>query len=314
MNKVKTLFMGTAEFALPILQMLQAQAELEIVGVVTQSDKPAGRNNELTMAPVKKYLVETNFPANKTFQPEKLRAEAATILESTQPELIIVAAYGQIVPKSMLDYPKHGALNLHGSLLPQLRGAVPVEMAIWQGLAVTGVTLQLMSEKMDEGDVVGQTAVAIHEQETAAELKARLADLGANLLESHLPSLLTDAAPRTPQEHDHATYCYEKDIAKEKAEIKFETPAAEAERMIRALQPWPVAWVNLEFQGRLQRLKIFKSQLAQDDQVPISDKLTVTRFGKKLFLQLQNGNLELLELQLEGKKRDVATNYLFLAN
>lgn len=312
-DKARLLFIGTAEFALPILQMLQRREDIELVGVITQSDKPAGRGNEMKMSPVKQYLLETKFPDSHILQPEKLKAEAAAILESTRPDLIIAAAYGQIVPKEMLDFPKLGALNIHGSLLPQLRGAVPVEMAIWQGLTVTGVTLQFMSEKMDEGDIVAQKAVAIREDETAMELKARLADLGAELLQAQLPALLNNTAPRQSQEHEHATYCYERDIAKEKAEIKFETPAAEAERMVRALQPWPVAWVNIQFQGRLQRLKIFQAVVAKDDQVPVTDKLTVTRFGKKLFLQLENGNLELLELQLEGKKRDVAANYLFLS-
>jgi methionyl-tRNA formyltransferase len=311
--KAKVLFLGTANFAVTILQMLQSQSELEVVGVVTQSDKLAGRDNALTMGQVKEYLVENGFSADKIFQPEKLRAEAATILSETMPDLIIVAAYGQIVPKEMVDYPKLGALNLHGSLLPQLRGAVPVEMAIWHGLTVTGVTLQFMSEKMDEGDIVAQKAVAIREDETAMELKTRLADLGAELLKQQLPSLLSKTAPRQPQEHEHATYCYERDIAKDKAEIKFETPVAEAERMVRALQPWPVAWVNIQVQGRLQRLKIFKAKLGAEDAAPIASDFQVIRLSKQLFLQLQNGNLELLEVQLEGKKRDGAINYLFLA-
>jgi methionyl-tRNA formyltransferase len=308
-NKVKVLFLGSADFAIPSLELLLASAAVEVVGVVTQPDMPAGRKQELQPTLVRQMLLDRDY-IGEVFTPVKLREEAEEILAKISPDLIITAAYGQIVPKSMLDFPRLGAWNLHGSLLPELRGAVPVQIAILQGLQVTGVTLQQMSVGMDEGAILDAISIDLQGDETTASLMAKLAEEGKVLLERNLNKIITQDYKLAEQDSALATYCYQKDIAKEKAEITAETSVAEAERMIRAFNPWPVAWLTLTSgQHAGKRLKIFS---AGETVTPQDEPLSITASEKKLFLNLHGGALELKEIQLEGKERKSATEYLYL--
>jgi len=311
MNKIKTLLIGSGEFAIPLFKTAMQLDFLDITGIVTQPDKPFGRKQKMQGSPV--FEVLKDEPLVKTsnikfFKPVKFRNEYQPILEETNPELVLVASYGQILPSEFIEYPKYKALNFHGSILPQLRGAVPVQMAILQGLKETGVTLQVMSQGMDEGDIISTRSTAILEGDTTETLMNNLSTLGVEILQTDLSKYLElDIKPK-PQGNINVTYCYKADIEKEKAEIKFETDINLAERMIRAFYPWPIAYVV--YQGRM--LKIFKSQIHSNQSS--SKTLQIRREGKNLLLDLQNGTLELLELQLEGKKRDVSNNYLFLVD
>lgn len=305
--KVKTLLIGSGDFAIPIFKAALEADFLEVVGIVTQPDKPFGRTQELKGSAVFEALKEATQIT--WFKPTRFRNEYEDMLAKTNPDLVLVASYGQILPKEFIEYPRHKALNFHGSILPQLRGAVPVPMAILQGLTETGVTLQVMSEGMDEGDVVSIAICDLNGTETTQSLMQNLAELGVGMLQNELPKYLSSELHPTPQDHSKATYCYKTDIEKEKAEITFETDITLAERMIRAFYPWPIAYVMIE--GKM--LKIYKAKIHSKN-VNSSNNLQIRRDGKSLLLELSSGTLELLEVQLEGKKRDNAKNYLFLAN
>lgn len=316
-SRVRTLFLGTGEFAVPVLQSLVEAGFIDVVGVVTQPDKLAGREQSINIIPVKQLVDSYNHDDStnslRLYQPEKLRLDAEQILAETNPQLIIVAAYGQMVPQVMLESPKYKCLNLHGSLLPELRGAVPVPMAILQGLSKTGVTLQQMVKELDAGPVLARVEMNLVGSETTDALMAELAALGAKLMISTLPAYFAGEIQPQPQDETQATFCYEADIAKDKAELRIDTPVDVAERMVRAFYPWPVVWANIPVNGQTKRLKIFKAQITPGAQVTPTDQLRVRRAGKQLFLDLQDGTLELLELQLEGKKRGSAVDYLFLS-
>lgn len=317
-KKLKVLFAGTADFAIPSFKMLLQNPQVEVVGLLTQPDRPVGRKQELKATPVKQFLKESGWAEKvPVFAPERLSIEAGEILLTSSPDLVVVAAYGQFIPNSMLSGPKLGAINIHGSLLPELRGAVPVQMAILQGLEKTGVTIQKMVKEMDAGDVYVRLEKDLDGTETTESLMAELAELGATALEKLLPNLMNGKAVAETQDSSLASYCYQRDIAKENAEITARTSADLAERMVRAFYPWPVAWLvvqNGSQQGK--RLKIFSSKLSNSD-FDISQSKSVQEgelfvFEKNLFLKLANGNLQLLEVQLEGKQRRAAEEYLWL--
>ncbi len=314
MNKVNTIFIGTGEFAIPILQKLLSLESIKLDAVVTQPDKPAGRKQELTAGPIKNYLNKNNTLGIDIIQPEKIRLVSQEILDKYKPELIIVAAYGQIIPKDILEYPKYKCLNIHGSLLPELRGAVPVPMAILQNLKETGVTIQRMVFEMDEGPIIASAKYQIQDDETTESLMKALSEIGADLLQETLDSWIDGRLSEVPQDSTRATYCYKDDISKSKAKITFSTEIDLAERMVRAFFPWPIAWLKMS-DGKM--LKIFKSKKVLHQENPIvlqnQEAIKVIKDGKRLILSLDNGALELLEVQLEGKKRDSAKNYLYLA-
>jgi methionyl-tRNA formyltransferase len=328
MNKIKTIFIGSGEFAVPILKKLLEIDFIDLKAVITQPDKPVGRKQELEPTEVGKYaqLRITNdelreFPSEvegspdavqsalwDILKPTKIRQVADELLAKYEPELIIVASYGQIIPNNLLDFPKYKCLNIHGSLLPKLRGAVPVQMAILQGFERTGVTLQIMAEKMDVGDIITNYELQITSVDTSESLMGKLANLAAENIEMDLKRWIEGEIEPIKQDDNEATYCYKDDISKEKAEITFETDINLAERMIKAFYPWPIAWVK--YNGKV--LKIYNATHAQLQIT--NDELRIFKEGKKLYLGLKNGCLELLEVQLEGKQRRLSVDYLFLAN
>lgn len=306
MQKIKTMFIGSGEFAVPILDSLIKNELIDLVCVVTQPEKPVGRKQILTPTPVGEFLQKNTIKLDLE-TPVKIRVEADNLMAKYEPELIIVASYGQIIPESILNYPKYKALNLHGSLLPELRGAVPVQMAILNGLTKTGVTIQRMVYEMDAGPILAVKEINLEGNETTDTLMDRLANLGAELLIKVLPDWINGKVEESAQNEMSSSYCYKSDLSKEKAEIKFDTDINLADRMIRAFYPWPVAWVN--FNNKM--IKIYFAVVSDINET--SDTIKFVKKDKKLFLVLKSGCLEILELQQEGKNRDSFKNYLFLA-
>jgi methionyl-tRNA formyltransferase len=313
MAKIKTLFFGTSEFAIPVLEGLLELEQIDLIAVLTQPDKPVGRKHEMQFPVIKKYVIDNNLNI-EILQPESVRKSANEILEKYEPELIIVASYGQIISKKILHYPKFGCLNLHGSLLPELRGAVPAQMAILQGLKETGVTLQKMDMKMDEGDIISTRKLNIPDSYTSEDLLSSLSILAKEIIIEDLPRWLNSELQAIPQDHSLATYCYKEDLAKENAEIKLDMNVQQVDRMIRAFCPWPIAWLVLsESVHAGKRLKIFKAAIADKD-LDTSKSVTNPLFKEsgKLYLKLSDGVLELQEVQLEGKSKMSGKDYLFL--
>ena len=315
-SKLKTLFIGSGVFAVEILQGLLGSSDVKLVGIITQPNKPSGRKKILTPCPVAEYV--TKAPVDKTikiFQPEKLQSDADIILDKTKPELVIVTDYGQIIPDSIINFPKFKCLNIHGSLLPDLRGAVPIPIAILKGYTETGISIPIMTSKMDDGDVVAFQKEKIRPDDTTESLKTRLAVIGSKLLLKTIPDWVNGNIKPIPQDEAKATYTWQKDIAKEKAQITPDVSALVADRMIRAFFPWPVAWTyisNNKFEKRI--LKIYKAKFVNKNQIPPGMLLVAefTLWGEGMLLPLKDGGLELLEVQLEGKTKINAKNAQFL--
>jgi len=329
MEKIRTLFIGTSDFAVPILQKLTELDFVELVGVVTQPDKSVGRHQrELEPSPVKKWVIGNAEQKKnvKLFQPEKLRDMAEEILNESKPELIIVASYGQMVPRIMLDQPKFKCLNVHVSLLPDLRGAVPMPMAILKGYKKTGVSIPIMTEKLDDGDLIGQSEIELALNETTESLTIKSSRAGAELLVEVLPKWFAGEIKPEPQDDSKATYCSREDISKEKAQLAKTDSAIEIDRKVRAFYPWPVAWAFLrspednkqkngieadeKFKGK--RLKIFKVKIL-DEQEPGKKNLKLFKDKNRLILRADIGWVEILECQLEGKSRMTGKDAVFLA-
>jgi methionyl-tRNA formyltransferase len=283
--------MGTPEFAVPALQVLVAQHQ--VVGVVTQPDRRAGRGRKLVAPPVKQVALARGLPV---YQPERLTTpEAVDRLAGWQPDVIVVAAFGQLLPAVVLDLPPYGCLNIHGSLLPEYRGAAPIPAAILDGRSVTGVTLMQMDEGLDTGPMLAQAKCAIGASDTTASLTAHLAELGAELLAETLPGWLAGEVAAQPQDDDLATFC--QPLRKEDGLLDWRRPAESLDRQIRACDPWPGAYTT--WQGT--RLKILQA-------VPRPDWPVEGELGQVLALEegfgaiTGQGLLEIREVQLAGKK------------
>ena len=290
---MKVIFMGTPDFAVGTLEAI-IEAGHEVVLVVTQPDKPKGRSGALQFPPVKECAVAHGI---EVFQPTKIRLEEnVEFLSKYDADIFVVAAFGQILPKSILDMPKHGCINVHASLLPKYRGAAPIQWAVINGDAVTGVTIQQMDIGVDTGDIIVTKELAIAEDETGGGLFDKLAVVGAEACIEALVQIENGTATRTPQNHEEATHVSM--ISKEFGNIDWNKSAVEIERLIRGLNPWPSAYTKLD--GKT--FKIWKAKVvsASTDSVPG----TVVRVDKgTMEVQTGDGVLSLLEVQLEGKKR-----------
>lgn len=308
--KIKTMFIGSGEFAIPSLESMINNELIELVCVVTQPDKPIGRKRELAPTPVGEWVmsIANSDKDIKIEKPEKIRNVADDLLNKYQPDLIIVASYGQIIPEKILNYPKYSSLNIHGSILPELRGAVPVQMTIINGYKQAGVTIQKMVYEMDAGPILATSTIELDGSETTESLMNDLSHLGAELLKNTIQNLAQGTITETPQNELEATYCYKDDISKNKAQIHFDTDVYLAERMVRAFFPWPIAWLRYKEKS----IKIYSAILS--DHQEKSDEIKFIKKDKRLFLVLKNGCLEVLELQEEGKKRDSYRNYFYLAS
>ena len=298
---MRIVFMGTPEFAVPSLKAL-VQANHEICGVFTQPDKPKNRGMKLQISPVKECALSAGLPV---FQPEKMRdGEALAILRELRPDLIAVAAYGQILPADILQLPPLGCVNVHSSLLPKYRGAAPINWAILNGEDETGVTIQRMAEGIDTGDILAQASTPIDINENAAQLTTRLARMGAELLVETVRELETGSAAATPQNENRASHAPM--LSKELSPMDWSKTARQLHDQVRGLYPWPSASAVLEG----IRCKIIRTSLinAETDRQPG----TVLQADKKgLRVACGDGKiLEILELQPDGKKVMSAAAFL----
>ncbi|MGI6031450.1 MAG: methionyl-tRNA formyltransferase [Eubacteriales bacterium] len=291
---MKVLFMGTPDFAVPCLRALTEDPHYQVVGVFTQPDKPQGRKMVLTAPPVKQYALEQGYPV---FQPEKMKdGTALAQIQQWAPDVIVVVAFGRILPKEILDYPPYGCINIHGSLLPKYRGAGPIQWCVLNGEELAGVTSMQMAEGLDTGDMLLKTSTPIGENETAVELFDRLKELAAENLLRTLEGL--KAGTLTPEPQKEAESSYAPMLKKEMALIDFSQPAQTVHNHIRGMNSWPVAYTFAE--GR--KLKVFTSRMGGDSSALPGTVLEQDR-EKGLRVACGQGSVWLLEAQLEGKKR-----------
>lgn len=290
---MKVIFMGTPDFAVGTLEEI-IKAGHEVVLVVTQPDKPKGRSGALQFPPVKECAVAHGI---EVFQPKKIREkENVEFLRKFDADIIVVAAFGQLLPKSILEMPKYGCVNVHASLLPKYRGAAPIQWSVINGDAVTGVTIMQMDIGMDTGDMIATREVVIEADETGGGLFDKLAEVGAKLCVDTMVEIENGTATRTPQNHDAATHVSM--ISKELGIIDWNKSAVEIERLIRGLNPWPSAFTKLD--GKT--FKIWKAKVVSKNSNERPG--CIVNVGKDVLeVQTGEGMLSLLEVQLEGKKR-----------
>lgn len=294
---MRIVFMGTPDFAVPSLQAL-IDAGHEVCAVYTQPDKPQGRKQILTAPPVKTLALEHDIPV---FQPNTLKNEDEQArLRELAPEVIIVVAYGKLLPKAVLDIPPHGCINVHGSLLPRWRGAAPIQWAVIAGDEMAGVTTMQMAEGLDTGDMLLTYETKVGEKETAGELFDRLAQSGAELLTQTLVKL----DEITPRPQDDAQSCYAHMLDKQMAVIDWSKSAHEIDCLIRGLNPWPIALTTLSG----ERLKVFAAEKAAGNGEP--GTVLEADPKKGLTVACGEGALKLIEIQLVGGKRMKATDFL----
>ena len=298
---MRILFMGTPDFAVPSIRAL-VEAGHDVCGAFTQPDKPKNRGMKLQPTPVKEFCLEHDIPV---FQPTKLRdGTALAQIEELAPELIVVAAYGRILPDEILDYPAKGCINVHSSLLPRYRGAAPINWAILNGDEVSGVTIMHMAAELDAGDIISQAETPIDPNETVEALHDRLADLGAKLLVDTVKEIAAGTAKRTPQETSQVTFAPM--LSRELSPMDWTRPARELHDQVRGLIPWPAAVTEL---GGL-RCKVFATKVC--DEHTGAEAGTVIKSDKKgLKIACGGGTvLEICELQPDGKKRMPANAFL----
>ncbi len=287
---LRVLFLGTPDFALPSLRVLARSAN--VVGVVTQPDRPAGRGRVATPPPVAVAAREMGL---RLLQPRSLRsAQALEQIRALQPDLVVTVAYGLLVPGALLALPPLGCVNLHPSLLPQYRGASPIQRAIADGAEVTGVTVMYLTEELDAGDVILQRRIAIGPEETAGELEARLAEEGAALLLEAVGQIARKEAARHAQDHARATYAGK--LSKADGAIAWARPARSLVNMIRAMNPWPCAHTTWQ----VGVLRIWRARVAQGGGLP-GQVLGVGEDG--ITVAAGEGAVTLLEVQPEGGRR-----------
>ena len=293
----RIVFMGSPEFAIPVLSKLASK--YQVVGVITQPDRPAGRGRILTPPPVKCLANELNLPV---IQPRRLsEPEAFQKLKTWAPDLIVVAAFGQILRPSVLDLPKYGCVNVHASLLPRWRGAAPIQATILHGDEQTGVTIMCMDPGIDTGSILSQKSLSISAQDTTGTLSERLSALGADLLIETLPAYLAGEIIPSPQDESRASYAPM--IKKEDGQLDFSRPAIELVRQVRAYNPWPGAftyWNN-------QMLKIHRAHIAE---VAGTDAGKHTIHQGYPAITTIDGLLVLDELQLAGRTTQAGTAFL----
>lgn len=299
---MKVIFMGTPDFAVPVLQRLLDDRNYEIRCVVTQPDRPKGRKHTLTPPPVKLLALKYRIPV---LQPEKVRdPEAVREILSYSPDLLITAAYGQILPQSLLEAPPLGSINVHASLLPEYRGAAPIQQAVIDGKKESGVTIMYMVRKLDAGDILTQVRVAIGDSDTFGIIHDKLSAAGSDLLMKTLPELA--AGRLTPVRQDEAKATFAPSIKHEDEAIDWNEPAETVRNLIRGLNPYPGAFTRLD--GKI--FKIYAARLSK--QKTAAAPGTVIDTGEEGFLVAAGSGsvLEVAECQPAGKKRMSAADFL----
>jgi methionyl-tRNA formyltransferase len=301
---MRVLFIGTGEIGVPVLRSLLNSQEHELVGVVTQPDKPVGRAQRIEAPPIKAALAGSVLPI---LQPSRIkREEAVGEIRALAPDVIIVMAYGQILPRSVLEIPRVACLNLHASLLPRHRGAAPIQAAILAGDCESGITVMSMDEGLDTGDVLLQSRLEIAADETGGSLHDRLAQIAPDALHEALAQLQRESAPRIPQDSSAATYAPK--LEREDGRIDWTESAALIERKIRAFNPWPGAFTLLrDATGRDRKLKILSARVVAAAKTAPGE---ILRVDDSLVIAANDGALSLGEVQLEGKRRMSAAEFL----
>jgi len=298
---MRIVFMGTPEFAVPSLKALVAAGH-DVCGVFTQPDRPKNRGMKLQYTPVKEYAITAEIPV---FQPEKMRdGTALSILKELSPELIVVAAYGKILPVDILDLPPKGCINVHSSLLPKYRGSAPINWAILNGDDETGVSIQYMAEGVDTGDVIASANTQIPIDENAQQLYNRLADMGAELVVRVVSDIEQGTVSATPQDHTRASHAPM--LSKELSPIDWTRSARQVHNQVRGLYPWPSAVTEIDG----IRCKILRTAISGDT-TNLEPGAFVQADKKGLRVACGGGSIiEILELQPDGKKSMAATAFL----
>ncbi|XQY93460.1 methionyl-tRNA formyltransferase [Metabacillus sp. HB246100] len=295
----RIVFMGTPDFSVPILRSLIKEG-YDIVGVVTQPDRPKGRKKTLTPPPVK---VEAEKNQLKVLQPEKIRHELEDVL-ALEPDLIVTAAFGQILPKELLDAPKFGCINVHASLLPELRGGAPIHYSILEGKDKTGITIMYMAEKLDAGDILTQVEVEIEERDTVGSLHDKLSKAGVKLLLETIPPLLEGKL--SPQKQDDSKATFASNIKRDQEKVDWKKSGETIYNQIRGLNPWPVAFTT--FDKQVIKLWWSEKMESRNDSPPG----TIIGIDKDGFV-VATGNstaIKITELQPSGKKKMTGEDYL----
>jgi methionyl-tRNA formyltransferase len=290
---MRIVYMGTPEFSVPALKAL-VEVGHDVVAVVTQPDKPKGRGKEIQMTPVKEQALEFHIPV---YQPVKARdPEFVKILSDLAPDVMVVAAFGQLLPKSILDIPKYGCVNIHASLLPKYRGASPIQYAVINGEKESGITTMMMAELLDTGDMLDQEILTLDPKETGGSLHDRLSVVGGALLLKTLKKLEEGTAVRIPQ--DETQSCYVGMIKKSMGDIDWSMDAEVIERLIRGLNPWPSAFTS--WNGKV--IKIWEAFVIEKEYEGACGQV-VEADRDHLVVKTGKGGLSIRELQLQGKKR-----------
>ncbi|MBT2681304.1 methionyl-tRNA formyltransferase [Bacillus sp. ISL-35] len=297
----RIVFMGTPDFSVPVLRRLVEEG-YEVVGVVTQPDRPVGRKRVLTPPPVKAEALKHGIPV---YQPEKIRQkEELDKILALEPDLIVTAAFGQILPNQLLEAPKFGCINVHASLLPELRGGAPIHYAIIEGKEKTGITIMYMVEKLDAGDILTQVEVPITETDTVGSLHDKMSPAGADLLSETIPRLLNGEISPVPQNDAEATFAW--NIKREQEKIDWSKPGHEIYNHIRGMNPWPVAYTTMD--GAV--MKIWSS--VKTDYKGSGQAGTIVKIEDDGFIVATGDEtaIKITELQPAGKKKMDAKQFL----
>ncbi|UTB80925.1 methionyl-tRNA formyltransferase [Staphylococcus carnosus] len=295
----RVIFMGTPDFSTKVLEMLIA--EEDVIAVVTQPDRPVGRKRVMTPPPVKEVALENGI---EVYQPEKIsQSDDLQTLIDMEPDLIVTAAFGQILPKSLLDAPKLGAINVHASLLPKYRGGAPIHQAIIDGEKETGVTIMYMEPKLDAGDIISQQAIEIEANDNVESMHDKLSFLGADLLKKTLPEIINGTNDRIAQDDDKATFA--SNISREDERIDWTQSAEQVYNHIRGLSPWPVAYTKLDDTN----MKLYAARIEEGKKENPGEILETTK--KAIIVGTGSDDaIALTEIQLSGKKRMPTANFL----
>ena len=296
MKSLNIIFAGTPDFAAQHLQAI-LNSQHNVIAVYTQLDKPAGRGKKLQASPVKQLAEQNNIPV---YQPKSLRKEETqSELKALNADVMVVVAYGLILPKAVLDAPRLGCLNVHGSILPRWRGAAPIQRSIWAGDAQTGVTIMQMDEGLDTGDMLHKVYCDILPTETSTSLYNKLAELAPSALIDVLDNL--ENGKFIAEKQDDSQSNYAEKLSKEEAQLDWSLPAMQLERNIRAFNPWPIAYFSTEDKdGNAQTLKVYQAEVLSHQDKPAGTILSADKNG--IQIATVDGVLNLLQLQPAGKK------------
>lgn len=295
----RIIFMGTPDFSTKVLEMLIAKED--VIAVVTQPDRPVGRKRVMTPPPVKEVALQNGI---EVYQPEKIsQSEDLQTLIDLKPDLIVTAAFGQILPKALLDAPRLGAINVHASLLPKYRGGAPIHQAIIDGEKETGVTIMYMAPKLDAGDIISQQAIDIEANDDVGSMHDKLSFLGADLLAKTLPDIINDTNERIEQNEEEATFA--SNISREDERIDWSKSAQDIYNHIRGLSPWPVAYTKLDDKN----VKLYQAHIVEGKEGKPGEIIETTK--KAIIVGTGSSDaIALTDIQLSGKKRMPTANFL----